>query len=120
MAINMGFEILVASAVSADTKADILQRVLSATAHRTQALTYAATYSAGTTSRNLVSIEVGGTSEDYGIRVVMDSAVVGTTTYSQILADLLKIVQDQTLTLVAQVTAYTAGDRAYNVTATLT
>ncbi len=120
MAINVGFEILVASAVSADTKSNILTRVLAAVQDRTVTATYNASYSAGSTSKSLVSIEVGGTSEDYGIRVVMDSAVVGTTTYSLILSRLLQVLQDQTLTLTASATAYTAGDRAHNVILTLT
>ena len=120
MAINVSFEILVASAVSADTKAMIQKRVIAAVSDRAVAPAYNATYSAGTTSKSLVSIEVGGTSEDFGIRVVMDSAVVGTTTYALILSRLLQVVQDQTLTLTASATAYTAGDRAHNVILTLT
>ena len=122
MAINVGFSILVASAVSARTKSNILKRVLAALQDRTITTTYNATYAFNADSRNLMQIEVGGTSEDYGIRIVMDSAVVGTTTYALILSRLLSAVQDQTLTLIAPANGslYTAGTSVDNVILTIT
>ena len=117
MAVDTGIEILVDSDESADKKSEVLRRVLQVLDRYTCTITYAATYSAGSTSKNLVSIEVGGTGEDYGIRVIMDDAVI--TDYPTVLANLIKCLENETLTLTANATAYTAGDRAYNVSITL-
>ena len=115
MATNVGYEILVDSSVSADNKAEILKRTLQVLSRKTLSITYAATYSAGTTSANQVGIEVTGASEDYGIRITMDSAVVGTNEVATILRQLIQVHEMETVTLV-HAAAYTAGDRAYNVT----
>lgn len=122
MGIDVGFSILVDSGVSADTKSNILQRVLSAVGDRTVAAVYNTTYAYNADSRNLVQIEVGGTSENFGIRIVMDSGIVGTTTYALILARLLQVLGDQTLTLIAPADGalYTAGSSVDNVILTLT
>ncbi len=117
MAVNVGYEILVASAESADKKSEVLRRVLQVLDRYTCTVTYAATYSAGSTSKNQMGIEVGGASEDYGIRVTLDSDVV--TVYAPILANLIKCLENETLVLVGDGTAYTAGDRAYNVSIAL-
>ena len=118
MAVDTGFEILVDTGQSADKKSEVLRRVLQVLDRYTCTLTYATTYSAGSTSTNGVSIEVGGTSENYGIRVIMDDAVI--TDYPTVLANLIKCLENETLTLTYNSTAYTAGDRAYNVVITLT
>lgn len=117
MAANVGFEILVDSGQSADKKAQILDLVLSAVSRYTTTITYAATYSAGTTSKNGVSIEVEGTGEDFGIRVTLDSAVI--TRYATVLDLLLSVVSRDSTTLTFSDTAYTAGNRAYNVSIAL-
>lgn len=112
MAVNTRYEILVASAESADKKATILQRILSALSRYTTTLTYVTTYSAGSTSVSQTNIEVGGTSEDYGISVTLDSAVV--TDYAAVLRLLLAALANETLTLTHN-TTYTVGNRAFNV-----
>lgn len=119
MAITHGFEVLVDSSVSADAKSDILDAVLRVLRGYTLSLVYAATYAAGTTSVNQVGIEISGTSEDYGIRVVMDSAVVSNAAVLKILAGLINVLRARTIVPVFAAT-YTAGDRTYNVTVTVT
>jgi hypothetical protein len=119
MATNVGYEILVATAATADKKAEVLQRVLQVLSYRTTAVTYVVTYSAGTSSVNQASISVGGSSPDFGIRVTMDSAVVGTGEVPVILRQLIQCLECETITF-ANAASYTAGDRAYNVTIAVT
>jgi len=119
MATNVGYEILVATASSADKKAKILHRVLQVLGCRTTALIYAATYSDGTTSVNQASISVGGSSPNFGIRITMDSAVVGTGEVPVILRQLIQCLECETITL-ANAASYVSGDRAYNVTIAVT
>lgn len=118
MAINVSYEVLVASSVSDDTKANILRKVIQVLSPQTLAVT-TGTYSAGASSTSQTSIEVGGASEDWGIRVVMDSAVVGTTTVAKILRRLIQVLEGETLVLV-HTASYTAGSRTYNALITVT
>lgn len=119
MAINVGYEVLVGSAVSDDDKAMVLSRVLQILQTKTLALTFATSYSAGTTSKNQATITVGGNSADFGIRIIMDSAVVGTGVVPVLLQHLIRVLSSETITL-ANNDTYTAGDRAYNVIITVT
>jgi hypothetical protein len=119
MAVDLAFEVLITSGVTADKKADIARKVLSALASHTLSLGHAASYSAGSTSRNAVGIEVGGTSPDYGIRVSIDSGV-SDDNKANILRKLLAALAGESLKIVPNTTIYTAGNRAYNTTVTVT
>lgn len=119
MAITHGFEVLADSSVSADKKADILAAVLRVLRDRTLSVAYATTYSAGSSSANQIGIEISGASEDFGIRVIMDSAVVSNKVVATILASLIRVLQAETIVPVFAAT-YTAGDRAYNAVITVT
>ena len=112
MAVDFAVEILVDSGQTENKNTEILDTVLTALSRYTsKVVTYAAAYSAGSTSRNAVSIAVGGASPDYGTRVTLDKAVI--TDYAAVLALLLNAVGRETITLAGEATAYTAGDRAY-------
>lgn len=119
MAVDLAFEVLIDSGVTADKKASIETKVLSALASHTLSLAHAASYSAGSSSRNAVGIEVGGASEDYGIRISIDSGVSDDTKVD-ILRKLLAALASESLKIVPNSTIYTAGDRAYNTTVTVT
>ena len=118
MAINVVYEILIGAAVSDDKKADLTSRVLQVLQTETLSVTYAATYSAGTTSKNEATI-TNGASVDYGIRIIMDSAVVGTKKVADLLQRLIAVLLTETIVL-SHAVSYVAGDRAYNVTITVT
>ena len=117
MAIDVAYEILVDSSQTENKNTQILDLVLTALSRYTKDVTYAAAYSAGSTSKNQMTIAVGGASPDYGIRVTLDSAVI--TDYATVLSLLLTVVQRETRTLTGNATAYTAGDRAYEASIAL-
>jgi hypothetical protein len=117
MATDIGFEILVDSGQTEQKNTEIVDLVYSALARYTKTPTYAAAYSAGSTSTNAVTIHVGGTSPDFGIRVTLDKAVI--VDYPAVLRLLLGALQRETLTLACNATLYTAGDRAYEVSIAL-
>ena len=120
MAINVGYEILVDSSVAADKWSELIARVLKALSRNTRTTTTpAAAYSAGSTSTNQATITVGGATTGTAIRVVCDSAVVGTDVVPEILRKIVQALEPETLTI-AHATSYTAGDRAYNILITLT
>ena len=109
------------STVSADKHTDLVRRILEVLQQYTRTTTYAATYAAGTTSKNQDTITVGGASPDLGIRVVWDTAVIGTDETPHISEKIRRLLRTETLTLANSSTgAYVAGDRVYNVTVTLT
>lgn len=119
MATDFGLEILVDSSVSDDDKSNILRRVLQALAQDTLAVAYATTYSAGSSSTNEVSLEVGGTSEDYGIRIVLDESAYGTNDLPKLIRRILQALTPYAVVFIGAA-SYTAGDRTYNVTITVT
>lgn len=119
MAINVGYEILVSSSVSADTKAEIVRKVIQILEYKTLSIAYATTYAAGSSSTNQATITYGGGSANFGIRVTMDSAVVGTDVVPDLLSKLLQILAVGTLTI-SHAAAYTAGSRTYNLVITVT
>jgi len=119
MAVNVGYEVLVDSSVSADKKAEIMRKIIQVLEYRTLSVAYATTYSAGSSSTNQASIAVSGSSPDYGIRVIMDSAVVGTGVVATLLRKLIQAMESETITL-SHAASYTAGDRTYNLTVTVT
>jgi len=118
MSINTGYEILVGAAVTDDKKADLTSRILQVLQMETLSVAHAAAYSAGTTSKNEASI-TNGASVDYGIRIIMDSAVVGTNKVADILQRLIAVLMTETIVL-SHAVSYVAGDRAYNITITVT
>ena len=119
MAINTGYEILVDSSVAADTKANIVKRVITALESRTLSIAYATTYSGGANTTNQATITYGGASANFGIRVILDSNVVGTDTVPELLERLITALKSGTLTI-AHAAAYAAGTRTYNLTITVT
>ncbi len=119
MAVNTGYEILLDTTTTADKRAEIVRRVLQALEHKTLSMTNTAAYSAGSTSTNQATITVGGATAAYAIRVIFDSAVIGTDEVSDILRILSQVLDSETLTI-AYAASYTAGDRAYNHTITVT
>ena len=118
MSINTGYEVLIGSGVSDDKKADLTSRVLQVLQMETLSIAHTAAYDAGTTSKNEASITTGA-SVDYGIRIIMDSAVVGTNKVADILQRLISVLLTETIVL-SHAVSYVAGDRAYNITITVT
>ena len=108
---DTGFEILIDSSLSEDKKAAILRSITQVLNRYDCEISYNATYDAGSSSTNQVSINVGGASEDYGIRVYFDASV--RTDYPSILSDLIEVVRRHSLTLNAN-SSFTVGDRVYN------
>lgn len=119
MAINVGYEVLVDAAVSADKKAELTSRIMQVIQSESLSVAYATTYVTGSNSKNEASISVGGTSPDHGIRVIMDSAVVGTNKVAAILQRLIAILLTETIVL-SHAVSYVAGSRVYNITVTVT
>jgi len=118
MAVNVGYEVLVGTAISADKKADIASRVLQVLQAETLSVTYATTYAAGTTSTNQASI-LNSATPTFGIRIIMDSAVVGTNKVADILQRLIAVLLTETISI-SHAVAYAAGNRVYNMTITVT
>ena len=120
MAINVGYEILLDSTLGADKWSEIIARVITALGRNTRTFTTpASAYSAGSGSTNQATITVGGATTDRAIRVVMDSAVVGTDVVPEILRKIVQALESETLTI-AHATSYAAGSRAYQILITLT
>jgi len=118
MAIDTGYEILVGSSISADKHAAIVATVLQIIPPKSRSLVYVATYSAGSTSVNQATLSIG-TTVDLGIRLLMDSAVVGVAYVASLLSNLLAALAGEGVTL-TNAASYTAGDRAYNLKVTIT
>jgi len=119
MAINTGYEILIAAAVSADKKAELVTRIEQVLQAETLSVAYDTTYATGSGSTNQASIAVGGASPNVGIRVIMDKAVVGDKKVADLLQRLIAVLLTETIIL-THAAAYAAGSRAYNVTITVT
>ena len=119
MAINTGYEILIATAVSADKKAELVSRIMQVLQTETLSVAYATTYAAGSGSTNQASIAVGGASPNLGIRIIMDSAVVGDKLVAALLQRIIAVLLTETIAL-THAAAYVAGTRAYNMTITVT
>lgn len=119
MAITHGFEITVGGAVTADKKAEIMAKIVQVLAVCTRSVTYVTTYSAGSTSVNQFGLVVGGDSADFGIRILMDSAVVSNKVIARVQKLLVAALESETI-VPAYAATYTAGDRAYNLTISLT
>ena len=121
MAVNYGVEVLVDSSVSADKHTDLVRKILHVLQQYTRTTTYAATYAAGTTSKNQETITVGGASPDLGIRVIWDTAVIGTDETLRISPKIRAVTKPETETIAHSSSgAYVAGDRTYNLVITLT
>lgn len=118
MAVDTGYEILIGSAISADKKADLTSRILQVLQTETLSIAYATTYAAGSGSTNQASIANGAT-PNFGIRIIMDSAVVGDKVVADLLQRLIAILLTETIAL-THAAAYVAGTRAYNITITVT
>jgi len=121
MAVDYGIEILIDVTISgvADKYADILQRILRTLASDTLSVTYAASYSAGSGSTNEITITVGGTGTvGFGIRIIVDETAY---TPAKMLALELRVLRalSSEATTVAHAAGYTAGDRAYQATITV-
>lgn len=120
MAINVSTEILVGGNIATHKKtAEIPRRILQALEHKTLSIAYAATYSGGSNSTNQVTLTIGSGTVDFGIRVILDSAAVGTDEVSNIHRILEQVLDSETLTI-SNASSYTAGSRAYNLVITVT
>ncbi len=119
MATNTGYEILIGGNVSADKKADLITRVLQVLQSESLSVTHATTYAGNSTSRNEATITVGTGAVDAGIRITMDSAVVGTNKVADLLQRLIAVLLTETIVL-SHVVSYVAGDRVYNMTIAVT
>ena len=120
MAINYGIEILIDNTIAADKNTDVVRRVMHILGGHTRTTTYVATYSAGSTSVNQVTITVGGTGTvGIAIRVTWDTAVIGTDITPEIVRKVIRMLESEALTI-AHAATYTAGNRAYNVKIVLT
>lgn len=114
MAITHAYEILIDN-TDQDKRAEYVTRTLQALIGYTRTVTYAATYAAGSTSVNQASIQlVGVGAVDVGIRVTMDSAVVGTDEVPEILRKIIAALAGEVL-LITYAASYVLGDRTYNV-----
>lgn len=117
MATNFGLEILIDNSISGtdDKYAEIVRRLLQELETDTVNVTYAASYSAGSSSTNEVTITVGGTGTvGFGIRLTLDDAVYGTDDLVSLIRRVLQVLETETLTI-AFTAGYTAGDRAYQL-----
>ena len=125
MAVDFGIELLVDNSISGTTDKypEILRRVLQTLESETLAVTYAASYSAGTTSRNALSLAVGGTGTvGFAIRVTMDRAAIGQDKAVEVLRRVIQTFESEALTMfgggdgdgTVGTNEYVAGDRAYN------
>jgi len=128
MATNYGVEVTIDSSVSASDFCRILDALLRGLVNApktggatiTCTATFAAAYAAGTTSKNQTSYTFGGASADRAIRVVWDTAVIGTDETPIINSLIERLVRWGTITVSHSSTgAYVLGDRAYQVTLTL-
>ena len=126
MATDYGIEVLIDNTASAAKKTAVVEKILQALAAYTRTTTYAATYSAGSTSGNAVTVTVAGTGTvGIGVRVTMDKTALGVDKAIEVLLKVLQAVVAETTTLAiaalqpgtptAAGTMYTAGDRTYNV-----
>lgn len=119
MSINVGYEVLVDASVTADKKAELARKIIQVLEPQTLSLVYAATYAANADSHNQATIAVGGASPDFGIRAIMDSAVVGTGVVAKLLRQLIQTLEAETITI-AHAADYAAGSEVYNITITIT
>ena len=119
MGINVGYEVLIDTSVTADKKAELTRRIIQILESQTLSIAYITTYSANADSTNQATIAVGGASPNLGIRIIMDSAVVGTGTVPVLLRQLIQILETETITI-AHAAAYAAGTEVYNLVITVT
>ena len=120
MAITNGYEILVGANVATHKKtAEIPRRILQVIEHRTLSVAYAASYSAGGSSTNQLTLTVGTGTVDFGIRIIFDSAVIGADKVSEILRIVSQVLDSEDL-VTTHASSYTAGSRTYNLVITLT
>lgn len=124
MAVDYAIELLIDNSISGttDTYASLLRKVLAALESETVAVTYAASYSAGTTSRNAVTITVGGTGTvGFAIRVTFDRTAYGQDKVPTMLRRVIAALEAEALTIkgggdgdgTAGTNEYVAGNRAY-------
>ena len=118
MAINYGVEILVDTTVSADKKATLVRRIIQLL--ESESLSIATgSWATGDGQKCQSALTVGGATTNFGISVIMDSAVVGTGKLPTILRRLIQGLESETLTI-AHLAAYNgAGTRTYDITITL-
>jgi len=118
MAVDIGYEILIGTAITADKKAALTNRVLQILQPESLSIVYAATYATGAGSTNQATIS-NDVTPNFGIRVIMDKAVVGDKKVASLLKKLIGILLSETIVL-THAAAYAAGTRVYNLTITVT
>jgi hypothetical protein len=119
VAVDYGVEILVGATPSDDKKADIVRRVLQSIDAHTLSIVYAASYSAGSSSTNEVTLTVTGGTVDFGIRVLVDESAFGTGKLAPLVRALIQALESESPTI-SHAAAYASGDRAYNLVITVT
>lgn len=118
MSVDIGYELLVGSAISADKKSEITSRVLQVLQSETLSIVYATTYSAGSSDTNQATITIG-TSINFAIRIIMDKTVVGDKKVADILQRLISVLLTESIALTHK-DDYVDGSRVYNITITVT
>jgi len=103
-----------------DKRTEIVAAIMQALAGFVRTTTYAATFSAGSTSINQVTLTVvaAGT-VNVGVRVEWDNTALGVDETPNIVQKLINAVQGEAITI-ANAASRVAGDRVYNVTIVLT
>ena len=117
MAINYGIEILVDTSVSDDEKATLTRRILQVLESLTLSIEYNKTYAAGDTSSNFITLCIGGYNTDFGIRVLFDTAVIGTR-HGSIIRRIIQVVEGST-SAINHAGSYIEGNRTYNLVISL-
>jgi len=124
MAVNHGVEILVDDGETDNFKTNVLRRIIRALSGYTLVPTTLATsYSAGSSSTNEMTLSVGDEQDaftaDFAVRLIFDTAVVGTDIVPEIERVLIQAFEKDTISI-THTAAYTAGDRTYNMVLTVT
>ena len=121
MAVDYGLEILVDNTITgtADKYAELVRRLLQKLEGDTLSIVYAASYSAGSTSTNETTLTVGGTGTvGFAIRIIVDETAYGADKLVKLIRRILHVLESETLTI-AHTAGYTEGDRAYQLSITV-
>ena len=118
MAVDYAIEILIDNTITGTTDkyAEIYRRVLQCLESDTTPQTLAAAYSAGSTSKNQVTLQVGGTATvGFAIRITVDETSYTSDKLATLVRRVIQCLESETLKISHSSTgAYVAGDRAYN------
>ena len=120
---NYGIAILADSSISADQRSDILRTVLQVLTPYTVA-TVPGTWAGNADSKNETVIEIGGTTEAWGIRIIMAEATFGYVKTYQVVRAIMTTIESEiagaTHLILTHIAAYVTGTQVYDYTITLT